>query len=186
MKTNTLKDIAEILDRNDYRVTMTKTDNGCIAHFPQRVELPLRDFARLYQEFDRHRVLICTYDEDGQEIEKCHVDCPPYAQSLFTIYHVIYCCIGIGYDLPLVKFVVDGNEVDDEVFLKENKGNFAHQVDATRESALNNLIETGLRVGFQPQHEQMAEQEGVLEGFRVIRGLFVTDQMVKQLEQGYE
>ena len=181
MKQVTPQDVAKLLDRNDYRVVMQKTDGGCITHFPKRTELPIPGFARLYQEFGEQGILMCTHDEAGTEVDTTNVLCPPYAHRLFTLYSVICHCMGIGYEIAFIKFVLDGREVNEEAFFQEHSSPFMEQKDTARENTLRNLIGVCFQQGFMQHHEEIAEQEGVREGFVSIRRLFVPDQMVGQL-----
>lgn len=181
MEPITPQDVAKLLDRNDYRVVMQKTDGGCLTTFPNRVELPIHGFARLYQEFANDGIVVCTHDEAGAELETTNVQCPAYAQRLFTIYHVIFHCMSIGYEIAFIKFVLDGSEVSEEAFFQEHVSPFMDQSEVMKENTLRNLIGVCFQQGFLPHHEQMAKQEGIGEGFTAIRRLFVPDQMMGQL-----
>jgi hypothetical protein len=181
MQNVTPNELAELLDRNDYRVVVKTTDGGCLAEFPQRRELPIMPFVRLYQEYKPEGILTCEYDESGAELRTQELSCPSYAQRVFTVYHVIYHCMGIGYDLQLIKFVADKDEVDEETFLKADTSPFMVDEDVQKEVVLKNLIGQCFNQGFLPMHEQFAKQEGLLEGFIPIRRLFVPDDMMNQM-----
>lgn len=182
MKQITDKDIAKLLDRNDYRVVMQKTDGGCLTHFPHRSELPVQVFSRLYQEFTEDGILEATHNEMGEEIESNIIKCPPYAHRLFTLYNVIHHCMEIDYEMSLIKFVLDDNEVPEEAFFQAHVSPFMDNADTMRENTLRNLISMCFQQqGFLPHHAQIAEQEGIHDGFIVIRRLFVSDEMIKQL-----
>jgi len=181
MQTIPSQDVAALLDRNDYRVVMQKTDGGCITHFPVRAELPTPGFLRLYQEFTKDGVLVCEHEEGGLELDKYEVPCPPYAQRLYTIYQVVYHCMGIGYDVNLVKFVVNDHEVEEQDFFDAHASSFMDTSDIKNENILRNIVASCFQQGFLPQYELAAKQESVEEGFVAIRRLFMPDQALEQL-----
>ncbi len=178
MKEITPQDVAKLLDRNDYRVVMHKTDGGCLTDFPKRTELPIHGFVRLYQEFTEDGILEATHDEAGSEMETHVIPCPAYAHRLFTLYNVIYYCMGIGYDIAFIKFMLEDSEISEEAFFQEHVSPFIATADTVRENTLRNLSGACIQQGFLPHHEQMAKQEGVGDGFTAIRRLFVPDQIM--------
>lgn len=181
MQNNTPEKLAALLDKNDYRVIVRTTDSGCLTEFPKRLELPVIPFVKLYQEYTPEGLLTCEYDESGAELRTQEISCPSYAQRLFTIYHVVYHCMSINYDLQFIKFVVDKEEVDEETFLKAHTSPSMVNEDVVKEASLKNLVAQCFNQGFLPMFEKIAEQEGVLDGFQTIRRLFVSDDVMNEM-----
>lgn len=185
MKNVTPDEIAELLDRQEYRVVVQATDGGCLTHFPKRVELPTPGFVRLYQEFLPTGVLTCEYDENGAEMVKYETPCPIYAQRLYMLYQVIFHCMGIGYDIAFIKFIVNKEEVDEDNFFLAHKSPFALGTETTQETKLRQLLSDCFMRGFQPVHGFAAKNEGIEDGYVAIRRIFVPDQMMNQIEQAF-
>ena len=172
MRNATPKDVMVLLDRNDYRVIMNKTDGGCLTIFPNRIELPGLEFTRLYQEFFSNGVSTATHDENGIELTTCIYPCPSYSHRLFTIYHAIYHCMCINYEMSYMRFMIKDAEVSGEAFFQEHSSPFMNSEDIVLENRLRTLIGMSLRHGFIPQHEQAAKKENILKGFQIKRNLF--------------
>lgn len=171
----TCNELAQLLDRNDYRVVVQTTDGGCIAQFPERVEEPTPGFVCLYQEFTPEGISTYEYDMDGEELTCQHTDCPVYAQRLFTLYQIIYHCMGIGYNVQLIKFLVDDKEVDEDSFFRANQSPYVMGLETNEETKLRQLMGDCFSRGFQPVHAFAAQNEGIEEGFTAIRRLFMPD-----------
>ncbi len=172
MKQITTKDIAKLLDRNNYRVIVHKTDGGCLTQFPNRIEPPIPRFTRLYQEFTSTGILTCISDESGVELEKNNILCPAYAHKLFTIYNIMLYCLMINYEMSFIKFVLDADEVSEEAFFQAHTSSFMKPDDIMRENTLRNLVTTCFEQGFLPHHKDQAKQEGIHEGLEAIHNLY--------------
>ena len=155
---------------------MTPTDNGNITQFPNRIEQPILNFSRLYQEFTESGVDATAYQEDGEEIEQKHFSCPAYAQRAFSMYYLIYWCAIIGYDYTMVKFEYEGNELNEIQFFEVCKCKFQEAEHAEMENNLIQLCAAAMHIGFlNESHEQIANQLGIQEGFATIKSVFSHD-----------
>lgn len=179
-----LKELEALLDQHDYRVVMQTTPGGCLTSFPGRSEEPMIGPSRLYQEFTHDGVLVCIHDENGIQVSKEEIECPVYAQALFTMYHVICRCADIGYHASLVKLVVNGKEqVEEDVFWETHKSQFMSPSNAQQEGSLRKLLESCFLEGFQPVHSIIAQNEGVEEGYNTIRRLWISDAVLEQMPE---
>lgn len=172
---NIQTELAKLLDKNEYRVIITKTDGGCIASFPRRVELPTFMFARLYQEFVSSGVDCTTYSEDGAQLVTQRIKIPSYACKMWTIYNIVNQCALIGYSGVAIKFVIGEEEVNEEVFLREHLDPFVDEDDKVKEEELQKIISTCFQQGFQPQMEQRAISSNVLEGYLAVKQLLTEE-----------
>ncbi len=181
MKSTNSQKISKLLDKHDYRVVVQNTDGGYLVTFPSRKELPVIGFVRLYQEFQPMGILTCFYNEEGIEVDKQETLCPPYSHKLFSLYSVMYYCLSIGYDVSFVKFVLNNKEVSEEALFAPHADSFLDVADSNRERILHNILSSCFNDGFLPKYEELAEQEGVIDGFLAIRRLFVPDNMMDEL-----
>jgi len=171
-----METLAELLDRNDYRVIVQTTDGGCLTTFPNRVELPTPHFYRLYQEFRTGGVLVCRHDEAGSEVDlPVTTPCPPYAQRVYTMYHILSYCMSIGYAGGAIKFMVGDKEVEEDEFYDANCSPHMLLTDIGKESQLRMLIAMSFQQGFTPEIVEMAKQDGMLGGYLAIRSLFIPE-----------
>jgi len=164
--------VEEILDRNEYRVVVKKTDTGCVTHFPGRVEYPVVAFSRLYHEYKPEGVFVCAYDEDGQELCEWTISCPMYVQRAYIIYTIISQCIRMEYDTSMIKFMSGKETLSYEDFNSINLSPFMDMSDIMKEEKLDAIVTDGCRNGFSDKHDEIADSEGLLEGFMLIRELF--------------
>lgn len=167
-------ELAQLLDRNEYRVVITKTDQGCLTEFPTRTEMPILAYAKIYQEFTEDGVACTTYDSEGTELFTQDVSVPSYAQKVWTVYNVISNCMAVGYGPQAIKFKVGENEVDERGFLSAHVSPFAVDGDDKKEQALQQLIGVCFQQGFTEQAEQRAKKQGLLEGYLAIFALFIS------------
>ena len=172
-----METLAELLDRNNYRVVVQHTDHGCLMTVPRRVELPAASFDRLYQEFQADGILVCQHDETGAEMEEPKIfKCPPYAQRLFVMYNILSYCMAVGYSGSAIKFMDGPDEVDEEEFHKAVVSPFMEEYEQGKEDKLRQIVMLSFANGFTPQFEAMAKQESVVEGYIPIRSLFIQEQ----------
>jgi hypothetical protein len=183
MKNVTPNKLADLLDENDYRVVVQLTDRGCMTSFPDRKEDPKLGFSRLYQEFTPTGVLICEYDNSVKELAKGEMECPEYAQRIFTLYKIIIHCMNIGYDIGLIKFSVHDKEVDENTFMSYHNPMKTPDIETTKETRLRQLMGDCFQNGFQPIHDSAAAGECVLRGFKCIRRIFISDDIMNQINE---
>lgn len=111
--------IIEILDRNEYRVLVQNIDNGILAIYPQRVEYPSIHQSFFYYTFDLDKLNITVKDAEGNIKVNFDHKCPWYAQKLLVLSDILTRCTRINYSIPFIKYIIEGEEVEDEVFFAQ-------------------------------------------------------------------
>lgn len=154
----------QLLDKMGYRATATPTKDGCVVTLPLKLfgeEVPFRE--RQYSiDFKRKVVTVKDGDELGDEYV---MDCPPYAARLAIWCDIIVNCQLSGYNPKLVKLIDINNSTE---LLPPIKNKQQEHL----EENLTALWVKAKQNDFDPQFEKLAEEEGVIEGYKLLLGIY--------------
>ena len=113
---NSIEDVKQILERNNYKVVVFSTDGGCIAIFPNRVEPPISGLTRIHYQYNDNGLRIIVSDEAGNIYKDAIYACPIYIQRLLMFSHIVKRCMYINYTIALATFIVGENVVEEDDF----------------------------------------------------------------------
>lgn len=174
------KQSLQILDKNGYRVVIVPSVDGCTASFPIRVEHPILEFSHLVFEFKGSGVSCTLIDERGQEISTIEFICPPYAQRAIPVYYVMRWCAIIGYEFEAVKFSRKGEEINEQDFFAKFISRYQNKKDMPLETNLITLCSQSMQSMFtDAQAEEMATKLGILDGYDVVKNIFVSESLLE-------
>jgi len=178
---NNIAEVRNILERNDYQVTVYSTEDGCLSVYPARVEQPIAGLTRIQYQYTQEGLRIIISDEDGKIHKDKIFPCPVYAQRLLMFTHIIAKCLYINYAIALISFTLNETQVEEAEFYEGCTNKYMDKTDLALEEELKPIIIQAIFTAFTPMHEESAKQAGVLEGFLIIRTMLV-GQPIKQEE----
>lgn len=167
------EDVRELLRKRKYMVTVEATEEGGVfINFPKPTVLfptiPKIDelFTPTRENGEVGLILIASYLETPK-----FISVPEYAMRLLVSADIASWCRRLMVNLKLVDFIDQDKAVQNSI--NDVMHGPATEEDTNKEGFLNKLIIEGQLDGFQLQYEKIAETHGVLEGYKLIKELYV-------------
>jgi hypothetical protein len=162
---NKNQQIADILDRNDYRVIVVDNYKGVAITFPAQYEDPVIDKVMFVLEYGKDKVTIHTYNEDNEFVGSEDDECPSYCQVSYLMYRLMKTCGLMQYPLELVKYIINDEDCSMEDFFAYQVEHYVGDGDKEKDSLLRSLMTLVLiHKTVSDEMLKYAEDNGILEG----------------------
>lgn len=148
---NRLKKLKEFLIENEYALIVYLTENGCHAMCP------------CYEETH-------VYEIEGNNLNLRPF--PAYAIRPYILSDIFFNAQKAGYDVQCVCFMVGDTHVNDGEFSELIKVELTEK-EIANEVVLLNSISGYIKDSFNKKCENDAKKKGIIEGFHLIKELFL-------------
>ena len=170
---NKNQQIADILDRNDYRVLVVDNYKSVAIAFPARYEDPVIEKVMFVFTYDKDKVKIYEYNEDNELYLSETDECPSYCQVSYLMYRLMKTCGLMQYPLELVKYMINDEDCSIEDFFAYQIEHYVGDEDKEKDSLLRSLMTLVLvHKTVSDEMLEYAKDNGILEGLKKLCSFF--------------
>ena len=162
--------------KDTYEIKASITGDLCIIEFPFRSQVPAsRYFRTCYEieyEGDTSRLKYTRWSDKNKILRDVVYSLPNYATKMFIWCDLVRCSLMLGYSYEMIRYELDGEEVDEEGFFKCLPTPLYDSEFEEKQEKLENLfIESYDKI--YSDFEEQAEMDGVGDGFRLVCNIFL-------------
>ena len=170
-----IEEIKELL-KDKYEIRASITGDLCIIGFPHRIQFPsCRGFRNCYEveyEEDICNLKYMRWSDTNKILRDATYKLPSYAAKVFIWCDVVRCSLSLGYNYDLILYDIDGTDVNEESFFKCLPTPSYDTDFEEKQEKLETLFLASYDKVYE-DFENMAEEEGVGDGFRLLCSIFL-------------